>query len=154
MKKIVCLILGVFLSLSAMSAEDSMTKTFLDNFFCMESYELDSHHYSDFDFYCARNTIDVSDTFFTKAIVFRIKDNTIEPLAYFLDNRIFNKNKLLFEGIIKSQKFYGWKIKFTDKNKSFSTTFFTNDSKNVTEGPIFMWKNNEFARYVIDTSDY
>lgn len=154
MKKIVCLIASVILFLSVMYAEDSMKKTFLDNYFCMESYDLEYHHFSDFDFYCARNMIDVSDTFFTKAILFKIHDGTIEPVAYFSDNKIFNKNKLLFEGSIKTQGFYGWKIIFTDKNNSFSTTFYTNGSQNVTEGPIFAWKNNEFDRYIIDKSVY
>lgn len=146
-------IAAISLSFCFVYGEDAFLEVFMKNYFNGSSYKVEKHHYPEFDFYFAHNIINDDNDFFSKGILLRINQTEIMPLAYFLENTVFANNEEVFLGVT-SKTFYGWKIKFTDKNKSFSTSFYTNDSKNVTEGPIFIWKENKFTKYVVDKSMY
>ena len=111
-----------------------------------------SHHFSNFDFYFAYNVSDNKQGFFTKAILFRKNNKTIEPIGYIQGNKIFNGERLLFSGVIHTQQFAGWKITVVDRNNSIATVFYTNNGENMTEGPLLIWKNDMLVQYVIDTS--
>ena len=152
MKKKFCFFVAILLIVGYVYSQDNSRDIFLDNYFDYQEYKIESHHFSNFDFYFAYNVLDNKQGFFTKAILFRKNNKTIEPIGYIQGNKIFNGERLLFSGVIHTQQFAGWKITVVDRNNSIATVFYTNNGENMTEGPLLIWKNDMLVQYVIDTS--
>ena len=152
MKKKFCFFAAILLIVGYVYSQDNSRDIFLDNYFDYQEYKIESHHFSNFDFYFAYNVLHNKQGFFTKAILFRKNNKTIEPIGYIQGNKIFNGERLLFSGVIHTQKFAGWKITVVDRNNSIATVFYTNNGENMTEGPLLIWKNDVLVQYVIDTS--
>ena len=72
------------------------------------------------------------------------------------DEKIYDNTNLLFQGIIATQEFYGYKVNIIEKNKCITTAFYTNKGKNVTDGPIFLWNTQKqsFSKYEVDRSQW
>ena len=152
MKKKFCFFVAILLIVGYVYSQDNSRDIFLDNYFDYQEYKIESYHFSNFDFYFAYNVLDNKQGFFTKAILFRKNNKTIEPIGYIQGNKIFNGERLLFSGVIHTQQFAGWKITVVDRNNSIATVFYTNNGENMTEGPLLIWKNDMLVQYVIDTS--
>lgn len=91
-----------------------------------------------------------------KALFYILENDKVVPLLIFDKDQIFNSAELLFHGSIATQKFYGWNIRINKNNGSVSTDFYTNDGRNVTDGPSFILNKNtmKYTRYVIDPAEY
>jgi len=133
--------------------EDVDKTIFLENYFANENFQIQKYSFPEFDFYFAYNEIQELPNIFSKGIIFlEKKDGFIKPIGYFLNERIYNSESIIFSGNIRTQTFSGWSVKVIEKNSSFSTVFYTNDGKSRTEGPILVWNKNKLKKFIIDKS--
>ncbi len=105
-----------------------------------------------FSFVYSDNSMEI----ISKGIFYVYEDNKILPYLVIDNEKIFNNLKLLFQGIIKPQQFYGYQIKVIEKNKCISTDYYTDFGEHVKEGPTFLWnsKSKIFTKYEIDRSQF
>ena len=77
-------------------------------------------------------------------------------LFYVMDNKIFNSRKRLISPIIKTQKFYGWKVTpmFTENSISIYTLFYTDNGFHVTEGVTLVYQDGFFEKFVPIGTEY
>lgn len=92
----------------------------------------------------------------SKAVFYSLENDRVLPLLIFDNDHIYNSSGLLFHGNIPAQKFYGWNIRINTTNGSVSSDLYTNDGRNVTDGPSFGLNKNtmKYSRNMIDSSEY
>jgi len=98
----------------------------------------------------------LANIFYNLLIVEKV-NSAFQPLLYILHNKIITPSgQVIFEGISTTQIFYGWSIYVVEKRKVFSTSFYTNNGINVTEGPTIIWddQKKEFKLYPVDRSQW
>lgn len=128
---------------------------FLENYFSGKEYNIKTFQFQNktlvFSFYSE----DANDII-QKAIFFEVMDESIKPLFYIMDNKIFNSRKKLVSPIIKTQKFYGWKVTpmFTENSISIYTKFYTDDGAHVTDGVSLVYKDGIFEKYISIGAEY
>ncbi|MCR5313405.1 MAG: hypothetical protein K6E54_07165 [Bacteroidaceae bacterium] len=91
-----------------------------------------------------------------KAILYeKTGDSTYKHLI-FDKNVISNSKEVIFNGVIETQKYYGWKIEFVEKNNCILTDYVTNEGKNITEGPTILFDDTTrlYKLYVQDRSQW
>lgn len=134
---------------------ENNTDIFLENYFNGREYNIKTFQFQNrtliFSFY-SKDSNDV----IQKAIFFEEKDESIKPLFYVMDNKIFNSRKRLISPIIKTQKFYGWKVTpmFTENSISIYTLFYTDDGFHVTEGVTLVYMDGVFEKFVPIGAEY
>lgn len=99
---------------------------------------------------------DNSNEIIAKGIFYTYDDNKFKSYLIIDNETIYNNSKILFQGIIQTQKFYGYRINVVEINKCVTTVFCTDLGEHVTEGPIFLWdsKLKVFTNYEIDRSQF
>ena len=98
MKKRFCFLAAILLIVGYVYSQDNSRDIFLDNYFDYQEYKIESHHFSNFDFYFAYNVLDNKQGFFTKAILFKKNNKTIEPIGYIREIKYLTANGFCFQG--------------------------------------------------------
>jgi hypothetical protein len=94
---------------------------------------------------------------FDRAIVMYQDDNSFHPILYINNDKLINADgRILFEDLSSTKDFYGWAMQIFEQENLFSLTFYSNNGKNVTDGPIMGWDNKSkiFKRLVHDRSQW
>ncbi|BDC93209.1 hypothetical protein [Treponema bryantii] len=155
MKKNFLLLITLFVIIINCNANEKK-ESYLQSFFADNQYKTDYYNFNDlnicFSYIYAKN----SSAIINKGVFYYYLENKIYPVLIIENEKIFNNSKLLFQGMIQTQKFYGYKVKVIEKNKCITTEFYTNEGKNVTDGPTFLWntKNQTFSIYEVDRSQW
>ncbi len=155
MKKNKSLIILMLLMIGRGFCEEN-NDNYLKTFFSSTEYKTKEYYFDNekmlFSFVYSDNSMEI----ISKGIFYVYEDNKILPYLVIDNEKIFNNSKLLFQGIIKTQQFYGYKIKVIEKNKCISTDYYTDFGEHVTEGPTFLWnsKSKIFTKYEIDRSQF
>ena len=152
-RKLLCFV--VFISIQVICyGDETRLAAFLENYFETENYRYEKHIISKQELIFAYRIIDGERDIFDKAIIFSYQNTSIVlPQLFVTKNKVIDRNsKIIFEGIIANQLFYGWTLKVVEQNNSFSTNYFTDNGIHVTDGPIFIWdnKSNCFIQFAID----
>lgn len=152
MKKIV-LITVLMLLVSFCFSE---TKFKLNEYFGNKEYSTEKYKLNFAEIYYSYQNTENSNRFVNKAIFYLKENNNIKPLLIINNEKIYNSSELLFNGIIVTQNFYGYDIDFSCTSGNVSTSFYTNNGKNVTDGPSFVLdkKTMKYSIYKIDPSEY
>ena len=135
---------------------EGTTDNYLNNFFSTTEYKTTQYIFDNdkllFSYQYSENSKEIID----KGIFYMYEDNKLIPYLIIEDENIFNNSKLLFQGIIKTQQFYGYKIRVIEKNNCIDTDFCTDFGEHITEGPTFLWnsKLKVFTKYELDTSQF
>lgn len=140
--------------------EKSVCKEAKDNylltFFSSSEYITQQYQFDNDKIFFSFVYSDNSNEIISKGIFYTYDDNKLK-LYLIIDNEtIYNESKILFQGIIKTQQYYGYKINIIEIDKCITTVFCTDLGKHVTEGPIFLWnsKLKEFTNYEIDRNQF
>ena len=134
----------------------SETEIKLDEYFCNKEYSTEKFKLDFSEIYYSYQNAENSNWLVNKAIFYVKENNCIKPLLIINNEKIYNSSELLFNGIIDTQKFYGYEIDFSCISGDVSTAFYTNNGKNVTEGPLFVLdkKTMKYSRFKINPLDY
>lgn len=155
MKKIF-LLFFLFLVLIINCNAKEEKENYLQSFFVCNQYKTDCYKFDEVNIYFSYIYAENSNEIITKGIFYSYLDNEIKVFLVIENEKISDNSKLLFQGLIVTQKFYGYKVNVIKKNKCITTEFYTNDGKNVTEGPTFIWntKKQDFSKYEVDRSQW
>ena len=130
--------------------------SYLQEFFACSQYKTEYYKFDGinicFSYIYAENSSEI----ITKGIIYSYFDNEVKYLLVIENEKILDNSSLLFQGTIVTQKFYGYKVNIIEKNKCITTEFYTNDGKNVTDGPTFLWNSGKqaFSKYEVDRSQW
>ena len=140
--------------------EKGFCKDFSDNylitFFSSSEYITKQYRFDDdvilFSFIYSDNSNEI----ISKGIFYTYNDKQLKTYLIIDYETIYNNSKILFQGIIQTQQFYGYRINVIETNKCITTDFCTDLGEHVTEGPIFLWnsKLKTFTKYEIDKSQF
>ena len=153
-RKIMLVLFFILLGINSYAKEQDVN--YLQLFF--DGYQYKTAHYKfdylnmEFSYILAENSSDI----ITKGIFYSYDENKIIIFLIIDDEKIYDNTNLLFQGIIATQEFYGYKVNVIEKNKCITTAFYTNKGKNVTDGPIFLWNTQKksFSKYEVDRSQW
>ena len=155
MSKKILFFAGFLLLCIPLFSLESRINVFLTNFFDEKEFSVEEYQYQNdkvcFAYYSKDNNDKIQ-----KAIVFKIKDNSIEPLAFINNNKIFNSKEQMAAPTVYGKEFYGWKstLKINNNNLYFSSYFYMNNGKNVADPPITLkLKNGVFETTSIPKSE-
>ena len=129
---------------------------YLNNFFSSSEYITREYDFDNekilFSFLYSKNSKEI----ISKGIFYTNENNNLKPYLIIDNEKIYNDTDLLFQGIIETQKFYGYKINVIEADECITTVFCTDLGKHVTEGPIFLWNSKQkcFTKYEIDRSQF
>lgn len=153
-RKFILLILFCFFIFPLFAIEDNVN-VFLTNYFSEEKYSFEIFQFQNGTIIFAYFSND-NNGIIQKAILFEIKENCFEPMFYIKNNEIFNNSRKLVSPVIKTQKFYGWKVFPQVINDTFFiyTSFYTDNGVHVTDGVTFILKNNSFEKYIPENQEY
>ena len=152
MKKIEFIILLIIVSTFRLFSDDKSIDVFLSNYFDEKQYVLEKHQLADEEIYFAFLPNSKNEIIFRKAIIFKNMGDAIIPSLYFFENEVFNLSEKLLEMNIKTQRFYGFAIHFSDGYNTIGVIPYYNEGKSVTDNIVLEWKNNTFKKYEIDKS--
>lgn len=154
MKNRIIIFISVFLLMVNCYCID-INENFIDSFFT-KNYNTKTIEFDDFKMMFSYENAADSDEIITKGIFYSFANDKIIKHLVIDNETICNDSEILFKGIIKTQQFYGYKIKVIEKNKCISTVFCTDFGEHVTEGPTFLWnsKSKSFTKYEIDRSQF
>ena len=150
------IVLELFICIVAFCTAKERHQSFIKLFFKDQNYKTDVYYFDNTEIFFSYVYADDSTDIITKGIFYSYIENEFKKILVIENEKIYNDSKILFQGIIKTQQFYGYKIRISEKTKSIVTDFYTNKGKNVTEGPTFIWDSKEqsFYKYEIDPSEY
>ena len=143
-----CLIENVF----CRKSNDNYLKTFFSSSeYITKQYSFDNETIL-FSFVYSEDSNEI----IAKGIFYTYENNILKSYLIIDNEKIYNNSGLLFQGIIKTQQFYGYKINVIEINKCITTVFCTDLGKHVTEGPTFLWNSKQkvFTKYEIDRSQF
>ena len=153
-KRYLLLFLCIVLVIDCNPKEEKSNK--LQSFFSSNQYKTDYYNFDGINICFSYINAENSNEIITKGIFYYFCENEIKSFLVIENEKIFDNSKLLFQGVIATQKFYGYKFKVIEKNKCITSSFYTNEGKNVTEGPTFLWNSGSqtFSKYEVDRSQW
>lgn len=138
-KKLLASILLLVVILPILAADD-----FLKSFFDGQNFQTKEYTIKDEKIFYSCTFTKKSREIINKGILYKKNGIEVEPLLILDGNIVSNSEEPIFTSIISTQIFYGWKIYVHARKKNFSIKAdpYTNNGKNVTDGPTFFWDYN------------
>ncbi len=133
---------------------ENRINVFLTNFFDEKEFSVEEYQYQNDKVCFAYYSKDSNDKI-QKAIVFKIKENSIEPLLFINENKVFNSTKLLSAPDVKNHEFYGWTPRITSTKNTLKLTvdFYMDGGESVADPLFFELKNGVFERWFFPKSE-
>ena len=127
---------------------------FLTNYFGNSTYKIVEFSNEKDLIYYAFYSQDNNDIL-QKAVIFKSKEKSIDPLLFFNGNKIYNLEENLIGPIVLPREFYGWKTSVKVKNNRISvyTSACSDGGKSVGDSIGLIYKGDKFEKVKINKSD-
>ena len=150
----VCFLFFLLLSVVTFASNDTIN-SFLEFIFDSENFSSENYSFGNSEMIFSYQYRPSSNIFY-KALILH---NTFpfQPLLYISLNKIISPSgQVIFVGCNLTQPFFGWSIHVVERNNAFSLNYYSNNGRNVTEGPTILWDNRrrEFTLYNVDRSQW
>ena len=131
-------------------------KSELNSFFSNEKFVTEEHIMGGEKLLYSYIPSDNENNYVYKAILYKEKDDALVKYLVFDKNVISNSDSIIFKGEILNQKYYGWRIRFIEKNNCISADYVTNNGKSITDGPLILFDNSTklYQLYIQDRSQW
>ena len=98
MKKKFCFFAAILLIVGYVYSQDNSRDIFLDNYFDYQEYKIESHHFSNFDFYFAYNVLDNKQVFLPRRFCLEKTIRQLSRSAIFREIKYLTANGFCFQG--------------------------------------------------------